>query len=334
MTGGSPAAPAGAARRLATLDLGTNTVRLLVVDAVGPTWRPVSEAQRVTRLGEGQAGAGRLLDGPMRRTVDATAELAGQARRLGATAIRVVATSAVREAANRAEFVARVRAATGLEVLVVSGEDEGRLAVTGVAAGLPELGGTLVLFDIGGGSTEVARSEGGRCLSAVSLPLGVVALAERFGDRGRAEPGRLWAMRREVDRRLAGALPREISAPPRPPLVGTAGTVTTLAALDLGLARYDGGRVQGHRLGRPAVERLLLRLADLTAAEREALPCVEAGRGDLLVPGAAVCLAILDRLERESFLVSDRGLREGIVDHVLASAGPGPGGGEGRAANL
>lgn len=306
-------------RRLATVDLGTNTVRLLVVDATGPTWRSVSEAQRITRLGEGQAGAGRLLDGPMRRTVDAVAELAEEARRLGATAIRVVATSAVREAPNRAEFVARVRAATGLEVQVVSGEDEGRLAVAGVTAGLPQLGGTLVLFDIGGGSTELARSEGGRPIGAVSLPLGVVALAERFGGRGAVDWARFGAMRREVDRRLTVAVPRALLAEPRPPLVGTAGTVTTLAALDLGLARYDAGRVQGHRLGRPAVERLLLRLGALTAAEREALPCVEAGRGDLLVPGIAICLAILDRMECESFLVSDRGLREGIVDHVLAS---------------
>jgi exopolyphosphatase/guanosine-5'-triphosphate,3'-diphosphate pyrophosphatase len=101
--------------------------------------------------------------------------------------------------------------------------------------------------------------------------------------------------------------------------VGTAGTVTTLAALDLGLARYEPSRVQGHRLGRAAVEGLLLRLGPLTAAERERLPCVEAGRGDLLVPGIAVCLAILDRLDAESFLVSDRGLREGIVDEAVAA---------------
>ncbi len=306
-------------RRVATVDLGTNTVRLLVVEASGTRWRPVGEAQRITRLGEGLAGAGRLLEAPMRRTVEALAELAGQARRLGAGTIRVVATSAVREAANRAEFVARVREATGLEVHVVSGEDEGRLAVAGVAAGLPELHGTLLLFDIGGGSTELVRAEAGRPAAAVSLPLGVVALAERGGDGGRVEWARFADLVREVERRLAGPLPPGLLTAPRPPLVGTAGTVTTLAALDLGLARYEPARVQGHRLSRPAVERLLLRLAPLTAAEREGLPCVEAGRGDLLVPGIAVCLAILGLVGVESFLVSDRGLREGIVDQAVAS---------------
>jgi exopolyphosphatase/guanosine-5'-triphosphate,3'-diphosphate pyrophosphatase len=316
--------PAARPRRVATIDVGTNTVRLLVVDATGRAWRAVAAAQRVTRLGEGQGRAGRLLDEPMRRTAESIAGFAAEARRLDAAPIRIAATSAVREAPNGGEFAARVRAATGLEVDVVSGPDEGRLTVAGVAAGLPALGGTLLLLDVGGGSTELVRAERGWPTAGLSATVGVVRLAERWGG-GPVDWARFAAMRGEVAVELAAAVPRALLAPPLPPLVGTAGTVTTLAALDLELPRYDGDRVQGHRLGRPAIERLLGRLAPLTAAAREALPCVEAGRGDLLVPGIAVCLAVLDLTGQPALCASDRGLREGLLEDLLArEAGAAP----------
>jgi exopolyphosphatase/guanosine-5'-triphosphate,3'-diphosphate pyrophosphatase len=317
---GSHPGPAVPERRLATVDLGTNTVRLLVVEARGADWRPLYEAQRVTRLGEGQSASGTLGAAAMARTADVVAKFAQEARALGAADIHVVATSAVREAANRAEFASLVRAATGLDLHVVSGEEEARLALHGVSAGLPALGGTFVLVDIGGGSTEIVRAEAGRVRAAVSLSLGVVALAERFVGPGPVDWDAFALLRRDVDRRLAFGLPGDLHALPRPALVGSAGTVTTLAALDLGLARYAADRVQGHALGRPAVERLLGRLAGLTVAEREALPCVEAGRGDLLIAGIAILLAVLDRLGRESLIVSDHGLREGIVHDLLRGA--------------
>jgi exopolyphosphatase/guanosine-5'-triphosphate,3'-diphosphate pyrophosphatase len=299
------------------VDLGTNTVRLLVVDACGTRWRPLHQAQRITRLGERQSPSGTLTAAAMARTVDAVAEFARQARALGASDIYVVATSAVREADNRTEFAGLVRAETGLDLRVVSGEAEARLALDGVSAGLPDLGGTFVLVDVGGGSTEVVRAEGGHARLAVSLRLGVVALAERFVGPGAVDWRAFAAMRREVDRRLSGALPADLLAQPELPLVGTAGTCTTLAALDLALDRYQAERVQGHVLARSAVERLLGRLGALSVREREALPCVEAGRGDLLIAGAAVVLAVLDRAGRETLVVSDQGLREGIVHDLL-----------------
>jgi exopolyphosphatase/guanosine-5'-triphosphate,3'-diphosphate pyrophosphatase len=319
---GGATGPGPPARRLATVDLGTNTVRLLVVEARGIDWRPLLEAQRITRLGERQSAAGALLAPAMARTVEAVADFARQARALGVEHIHVVATSAVREAGNRAEFAALVRSATGLDVRVVSGEEEAQLALQGVSAGLPDLHGTFVLVDIGGGSTEIVRAEAGSPRAAVSLRLGVVALAERFGGTGPVEWDTFAALRRDVDRRLAaGSLPAALLAPPRPPLVGTAGTVTTLAALDLGLRRYEARRVQGHHLGRPGIERQLGRLGALTVGEREALPCVEAGRGDLLIPGIAIVLAVLARVGCESLAVSDQGLREGIVREALVRAG-------------
>ena len=306
-------------RRLATVDLGTNTVRLLVVEAEGREWRPLHQSQRVTRLGEGQAGAGHLLEAPMRRTVDTVSEFIAAARGLGASEIRVVATSAVREAPNRAELLALLRAATGLDASVVSGEEEARLTLQGVAAGLPQLGGSFVLFDIGGGSTELVLGEGARLGAVVSVQLGVVRLAERYGDAGPVDWARFALMRGEIDGRLAREIPARIIEARPPALVGTAGTVTTLAALDLGLPAYDASRVQGHTLARGAVERLLNRLGALAVAERARLPCLEPGRADVIVPGIAICLAVMDRLGYDSLVVSDRGLREGILCEILSA---------------
>jgi exopolyphosphatase / guanosine-5'-triphosphate,3'-diphosphate pyrophosphatase len=305
-------------RRLATIDLGTNTVRLLVVQADGLDWRTLHHAQQVTRLGEGQAGAGRLLDHPVRRTLDTVVEFIAAARRLGALEVHVVATSAVREAPNRDDLLARLRARTGGEVRVVTGEEEARLTLSGVAAALPELNGSFMLVDIGGGSTEFALARNGRATRAVSVRLGVVQLCEQFMDGGPVDPARFTRMQRLIEERLAADLPSEIAAVSSAALVGTAGTVTTLAALDLGLPAYDPDRVHRHVLRRAAVDRLLAGLGAMTVAERAKIPCIEPGRADVLVPGMAICLAILTTLARESLVVSDQGLREGIVREILS----------------
>jgi exopolyphosphatase / guanosine-5'-triphosphate,3'-diphosphate pyrophosphatase len=307
--------------RLATIDLGTNTVRLLVVDAEGGGWRPVDQAQRVTRLGEGQAGRGALQPAPAARTLDTVAEFVRRAEALGAARVRIIATSAVREAANRAEFVARLEAAAGRAVEVLSGEEEARLTLLGVQSGLPALAGPFVLLDIGGGSTEFTLARGGRLERAVSLRLGVVAYAERPPSDGRFDAAALAGMRAEIAARLYREVPDAIAAAGARRLVGTAGTVTTLAALDLGLHAYDPARVQGHALARAAIEGLLDHLARLTHAERAALACLEPGRADVIVPGIAICLGAMERLGFDVLTVSDRGLREGILCEILAPRG-------------
>jgi exopolyphosphatase/guanosine-5'-triphosphate,3'-diphosphate pyrophosphatase len=273
----------------------------------------------VTRLGEGQAGAGRLLPEPMRRTAATVAEFAGAARESGATSVRIVATSAVREAANREEFVARLEAETGERVEVVSGEDEARLTLKGVTSGLPGLGESFVLFDIGGGSTEFVLARGGEPAAAVSLKLGVVELQERWGEPGPVRWDRFAAMRESVERRLAAEVPEAIAGASAADLVGTAGTVTTLAALDLVLPAYDPARVHGHRITRPAVERQLARLGALDVAARGRVACLEPGRADVIIPGIAICLATMTRLRREHLVVSDRGLREGILCELISA---------------
>jgi exopolyphosphatase / guanosine-5'-triphosphate,3'-diphosphate pyrophosphatase len=304
--------------RLATIDLGTNTVRLLVVDAADEgRWRVLHEEQRVTRLGEGLAATGALGETPMSRTAATVTEYVARAESFAPEEVRIVATSAVREAANGTAFAAAVERAVKRRVDVITGEEEARLTLRGARAGVGAGAGDLLLFDIGGGSTEYIRAEGTRVASAVSVKLGVVELAERYPFPGPVGWDRYAALAREVAARLHAAVPSEIWRAPVERLVGTAGTVTTLAALDLGLTRYEASRVQGHALARSAVERLLKRLGELSVDERAALPCLEPGRADIIVHGIAIVTATLDRAGVDTVVVSDWGLREGLVAERL-----------------
>ena len=305
-------------RRLATIDLGSNTVRYLCVDVDGTgDWRAVDQAQRVTRLGEGVAASGCLGAAPMARTAAVVTEYVERARRLGAGEVRVVATSAVREAANGSEFAVALERATGVAVRIVSGQDEARLTVRGVLHGLRGLAEPVLVFDVGGGSTEFILWRAGGIATAVSLRLGVVPLAERYPFPGPVEWRRYADMSGEIRNRLGPELPPSLTGAPVGTLVGTAGTVTTLAALDLGLDDYDAARVQGHRLTRAAIEVQLRRLGALAFAGRAALPCLEPGRADLIVPGIAIVTAVMNRFDVAALVVSDWSLREGIVAELV-----------------
>jgi exopolyphosphatase/guanosine-5'-triphosphate,3'-diphosphate pyrophosphatase len=306
--------------RLAVIDLGTNTVRLLVAELRrGAPWATVHAEQRVTRLGEGLRTTGALGEAPMIRTAAVVSDYVARARAAGATSVRVVATSAVREATNGRAFAERLARETGERVDVISGDEEARLTLRGLRHGLT-LEGTMIAFDIGGGSTEYVLARGTTLVGAVSLKLGVVPLSERFPFPERLEPARYATMLNEIRGRLAAELPAAIADAPLDVLVGTAGTVTTLAALDLELAVYDPLRVHGHRLTRPVIEGLLARLGALTVAERGALPCLEPGRADLIIPGTAIVVATMERLRADALVVSEYGLREGIMEAVSESA--------------
>ena len=187
----------------------------------------------------------------------------------------------------------------------------------GVRSGLPGLAGTVLTFDIGGGSTEYILAEDDRVRTAVSLRLGVDPLAERFPFVNGVDWSRYAGLVAEVRSRLERELPAAIRGARVAHLVGTAGTVTTLAALDLGLVEYDPHRVQGHRLTRATVDRLLARLGGLPVAARAALPCLEPGRADLMIPGIAIVTATLDILGLGTLVVSDWGLREGLLADAL-----------------
>jgi exopolyphosphatase / guanosine-5'-triphosphate,3'-diphosphate pyrophosphatase len=310
----SPVTPS----RLASIDLGTNTVRLLVVevDAAG-RWHVVEQDQEITRLGEGLAASGRLGETPMARTGAVVARYVARARQAGAAEPRIIATSAVREATNGAEYATALERTTGAPVRVVSGEDEARLTVLAIVRGLGRERGPLLAFDIGGGSTEYVLAHDGRVQIAVSLRLGVVALAERYPFLGSVDWPCYHELEAAVRGRLLDELPPAIRRTGLGEIIGTAGTVTTLAALDLGLERYDSARVHGHRLSRAVIETLRDRLGALSVAERAALPCLEPGRADLIVPGLAIVLATLDATGAEAVVASDWGLREGIMAEAV-----------------
>ena len=308
--------------RVATIDLGTNTVRLLVAEAErgAATWQVIEHDQRVTRLGEGSRAAGRLAEAPAMRTTAVVVDYVERARRAGAARIEIVATSAVREAQNGAEYARQLERATGVVVRVIAGEEEARLTLGGIVQGLGPGVGTTLAFDIGGGSTEFMLARGGVLMATLSLRLGVVSLAERYP---LAEPGALAeyrALEDDVARQLARELAPPIADARVDRLVGSAGTVTTLAALDLGLATYDPARVQGHALTRAAIARQRARLAALDVAGRATLPCLEPGRADLILPGIAIVMATLARVGSERLIVSDSGLREGIMAEILTGA--------------
>ena len=304
--------------RLATIDLGTNTVRLLVADLEpgARNWRLVETDQQVTRLGEGLAATGWLGDVAAARTAAVVANYVTRARHAGAARIAVVATSAVREAANGRQFADGLERTTGERVAIVGGDEEAALTLAGVVEGLggaSALPGTTVVFDIGGGSTEYIVARGRALLAAVSLRLGVVDLAERYPFPGPVDGPRYRLMYGGVLDRLRREVPEAVRLARADRLVGSAGTVTTLGALDLGLTVYDPARIQGHVLSRGRIERLLARLARLTVAERGGLPCLEPGRADLIIPGVAIVLATLELIGLDRLVVSDWGLREGIL---------------------
>jgi exopolyphosphatase/guanosine-5'-triphosphate,3'-diphosphate pyrophosphatase len=278
------------------------------LDATG-RWHTLEQTQRITRLGEGLAAAGRLGEAPMARTAAAVADYVGLAARHRADPVLVVATSAMREAVNGRAFAARLEALTGWRVRIVDGDEEARLMLRGVLSGLGPLPGSAVVFDIGGGSSEFIRTRDGRVEASISLTLGVVPLAEL------AEPYPDLADR--VADRLRRELPPSIRGGRIGRLVGTAGTVTTLAALDLGLVAYDAARVHGHTLTRAAIERQRDRLVPLLVAEIAQLPCLEPGRADVLRPGIAITLAVLDAFGVDALVVSETGLREGIMADAL-----------------
>jgi exopolyphosphatase/guanosine-5'-triphosphate,3'-diphosphate pyrophosphatase len=218
--------------RLATIDLGTNTVRLLVADAEPGTrgWRVVEVDQRVTRLGEGLAATGHLAETAAARTATVVGEYVARARQAGAGRMAIVATSALREAANGREFAARLEHATGERVTIVSGDEEAALTLAGVLAGLDggsATAGTMLVFDIGGGSTEYVVAGGRSVVGAASLRLGVVDLAERYPFTGPVDWARYRLMDVEIADRLRAELPGPLRAARVDRLVGTAGTVTT-----------------------------------------------------------------------------------------------------------
>jgi len=301
----------------AAIDVGTNTLRLLVAEAVTPDkFAILHEEQEITRLGEGLLPTRLLQDAPRRRSLTVLRRFADTARSLKAGEIASVATSAVREARNGKEFLDETARETGLALRVIDGREEARLTLLGVRHGLRLRLRRVLVIDIGGGSTEFVLARGEGIEGIVSTGLGVVKLTEQYLVSDPPTIGELRSVKEVVGARidrLRGELPGLEGAQ----LVGTAGTVTTLAAIDLALVTYDRQTVQGHRLGLARVVELLDRLATLPLRERRGIPGLEPGRADIIVAGAAILAVSMERLGYHELRVSNDGLREGILLDLL-----------------
>lgn len=316
----------------AALDLGTNNCRLLVVrpdTRARSGFRVVDAFSRIVRLGEGLSQGSRLCEAAMARAVAALRICRNKMVKCGVTAARAVATEACRRAVNRDEFLHRVKQEAGLDLDVISAEEKARLALAGCASLLDPSFPRALVFDIGGGSTEIMWTEiggahGFRLLDQLSLPLGVVDLTELFGG-DRLAPGTYLAMVEAVKRELAPFEARNqirtAVAAGQVLMLGTSGTVTTLAGIHLGLPRYDRSRVDGTYLEIDHARAVTRRLVDLNAAERAAFPCIGRERADLVVAGCAVLEAICETWPVPRVRIADRGLREGILIDLMEAAG-------------
>lgn len=304
-------------RRAAAVDLGTNTVRLLVAERPpGEKLKTVHAAQKVTRLGEGLGSTGRIQPEAARRTLEVVSEFAASWKAHGVERATIAATAAVRESSNAEDFARQMMETSGVALTVLSGEEEARLTALGVAEGLGGLPEAGVIFDIGGGSSEFIGLEARRPTRVVSLPVGVVKSREAFLTRDPVDEEELAALSAYLTDAVMPAR-MSLGAPAGCRLIGTAGTVTTLAAMDLGLESYEPERVNAHVLSEAAVGRLLESLAAMSLEERSAIPVMERGREDLIVAGAALARVVMEVFGSPSVVVSEWGLREGLVIDLL-----------------
>jgi exopolyphosphatase/guanosine-5'-triphosphate,3'-diphosphate pyrophosphatase len=320
---GEPRRFAGPA--FAALDLGTNNCRMLVATPSGDGFRVLDSFSRIVRLGEGLHNTGELSVAAMERALAALHACAARLERRPVRKLRAIATEACRRAVNGRAFLARVKSETGLDVGVITSREEAELALESCAPLLAGWGRRALLFDIGGGSTELAwvRVDANghpELIGYESLPVGVVTLSERFGPIG-FDPDGFEAMVDDVIERLASfeavhCIAREIRDG-GVQLLGTSGTVTTLAGVALGLPRYRRLLVDGTVLSADSADQALANLRAMGRAGLEAHPCVGPERVDFVLPGCAVFAALVRMWPAPRVVVADRGLREGMLLRMI-----------------
>ena len=316
------------------LDLGTNNCRLLVAMPRERGFRVVDAYSRIVRLGEGLSRTGVLAEAAMDRAVEALRSCRDKLDARQVKRTRMIATEACRLASNRDEFIGRVARETGIVLEIVSQKTEAQLAVTGCASLVDPMASGVILFDIGGGSSELvwidlaqrtrARPLAESIRSWQSMPIGVVTLAERFGGEEVA-PETYEAMVSEVEAALASfpdvaELDRAFAAGGIH-MLGTSGTVTTLAGVHLELPRYNRRRVDGLWMSASEVQVTVTRVRAMGYAERVAHPCIGRERADLVIAGCAILEAFRRRWPSERLRVADRGLREGMLVEMMAADG-------------
>jgi exopolyphosphatase/guanosine-5'-triphosphate,3'-diphosphate pyrophosphatase len=317
---GSPHGP------YAALDLGTNNCRLLIARPTYDGFRVVDAFSRIVRLGEGLSQTGRLSDAAIARTLGALAVCRDKMQARGVARARLIATEACRAASNGAAFIAEVWERLGLRLEIVDRETEAQLAVAGCGVLADQDAHSIVLFDIGGGSSEIiwlgceGSGDRKRIEAWESLRLGVVSLAEKFGGDEVSEQV-FAAMTEYVAAALAPFAARVASQArcARFHLLGTSGTVTTIGGVHLNLDRYDRRRIDGLWLTKDEVDATINRLRAMSYAERAANACIGHERADLVLAGCAILEAIRQSFPAERIRIADRGLREGILTQMMSA---------------
>jgi exopolyphosphatase / guanosine-5'-triphosphate,3'-diphosphate pyrophosphatase len=316
----------------AALDLGTNNCRLLIARPTSDGFRVIDAFSRIVRLGEGLSLSGRLSEAAIARTMEALRICRDKMAARGVTRARTIATEACRSASNGADFVAAVRDRIGIDLEIVDRETEAHLAAAGVGDLADREARSIVMFDIGGGSSEILwlkvderARPAGRVHAWESMRLGVVSLAEKFGGVDVTET--IFAeMTAAVAQALAPFVAKVVDERrcDRFHLLGTSGTVTTIAGVHLNLPRYDRRAVDGLWLGRAEVDNAVARLRAMSYAERAANACIGRERADLVLAGCAILEAIRAHFPAERLRIADRGLREGILSQMMRQDGVGP----------
>ena len=302
-------------RRYAVIDVGTNSVKFHIGERrADGTWHRVADRAEVTRLGEGLDRDGRLGAAPIERTVQAIAAMAGEARHSGAQAIAAVGTAGMRIAPNATELVDAVRERCGVEVEVIDGEEEARLAYRAATAGLAVPGGSLAVFDTGGGSSQFTFGSDGRVDERFSLNVGAARFTERYGLDGAVSADTLAEALAAIAAELAPAGGR----PTPDAIVGMGGAVTNLAAVARGLETYDPDVVQGTVLDRSEIERQIELYRTHGAEDRRAIAGLQPNRAEVILAGACIVRTVVSLLGRDAFTVSDRGLRHGLLAERFA----------------
>ncbi|HVE01329.1 MAG TPA: Ppx/GppA phosphatase family protein [Sphingomicrobium sp.] len=331
---GRPSEPRPPRRREAhrhtygAIDLGTNNCRLLIARPTDGGFTVIDAFSRIVRLGEGLSQSGELSDEAMDRAVGALSICADKLRKRNVSLSRSVATEACRRAVNGQQFADRVRDQTGIVLDIIEPQEEARLAVLGCHKLLEPGDGPALIFDIGGGSTElvlIEQSDSGPKIRAWwSAPWGVVSLTESEGRENLEGPDRIAAYKRMRERarhafsRFADMLPAEREGIR---LLGTSGTVTTLASVHLALPSYDRRAVDGLHVPIEAMQNISGMIAGMDYEERSSLPCIGAERADLVVAGCAILEAIMEIWPAKNLGIADRGIREGILRSLMARDG-------------
>ena len=315
-------------RTYAAIDLGTNNCRLLIARPTDSGFTVIDAFSRIVRLGEGLSQTGRLSDAAMDRAVSALGICSDKLRRRNVSLVRSVATEACRRAANGAAFAERVREQTGIALDIIEPAEEARLAVLGCHKLLEPGDGPAVIFDIGGGSTELVlvdqSSVGPKIRAWWSAPWGVVSLTESEGKEALEGPDRIKAYKRMRERARRSFANFSVMLPEKKDdvrLLGTSGTVTTLASVHLALPSYDRRAVDGLHVPIEAMQKISSMIAGMDYGERSNLPCIGSERADLVVAGCAILEAIIEIWPAKNLGVADRGIREGILRALMARDG-------------